>query len=95
MNKIMRVMGKRGRITIPYEIRCALGIGSNDILSFSAKKNVITVTKEKLCTNCADEKRYNLRAFVDSLSANEKVAVWAYLSHLKNAGKIRYREGKE
>lgn len=88
MNKILRIMGKRGRITIPYEIRCAMGIGSNDILSFSARDNVITVTKEKLCTNCADEKRYNLKAFVDSLSAHEKIAVLAYLSHLKQSGKM-------
>lgn len=40
--KIVRVLGKRGRITIPYEIRVRNKIGNNDILSFEEKdKNTI------------------------------------------------------
>ena len=35
--KIVRVLGKRGRITIPYEIRVRNKIGYNDILSFEEK----------------------------------------------------------
>jgi len=34
MNKIYKVLGKRGRITIPYEIRMEKGFSYNDILSF-------------------------------------------------------------
>ena len=34
-NTIYRVMGKRGRITIPYEFRQQVGFGYNDILSFT------------------------------------------------------------
>ena len=49
--KIVRVLGKRGRITIPYEIRVRNKIGYNDILSFEEKdKNTIIVRKEKLCS---------------------------------------------
>lgn len=35
--KIVRVLGKRGRITIPYQIRVRNKIGYNDILSFEEK----------------------------------------------------------
>ena len=34
MNKIYRNLGKRGRTTIPYEIRVRLGLRHNDLLSF-------------------------------------------------------------
>lgn len=54
--KIVRVLGKRGRITIPYEIRVRNKIGYNDILSFEEKdKNTIIVRKEKLCGGCTPE----------------------------------------
>lgn len=38
--KIIRVLGKRGRITIPYEIRVRNKIGYNDILSFEEQDEV-------------------------------------------------------
>ena len=48
MRKIVRVLGKRGRITIPYEIRIRNNIGYNDILSFEEKDaNTIILRKEK------------------------------------------------
>ena len=48
--KIVRVLGKRGRITIPYEIRVRNKIGYNDILSFEEKDaNTIILKKERLC----------------------------------------------
>ena len=35
MLKIYRVLGKKGRITIPYEIRQRIGFRYNDVLSFT------------------------------------------------------------
>lgn len=32
--KTYRILGKRGRITVPYEIRCKVGFKQNDVLSF-------------------------------------------------------------
>lgn len=47
MRKIVRVLGKRGRITIPYEIRIRNNIGYNDILSFEEKDaNTIILKKD-------------------------------------------------
>ena len=54
--KIVRVLGKRGRITIPYEIRVRNKIGYNDILSFEEKDaNTIILKKERLCGGCTPQ----------------------------------------
>ena len=74
MRKIVRVLGKRGRITIPYEIRIRNNIGYNDILSFEEKDaNTIILKKEKLCGGCTPE------CFdeVDDLSI-ESVSAYSY-----------------
>lgn len=55
MNPIYRIMGRRGRITIPYETRLRVGFSYNDILSFTEApdgKSVI-VKRERICDNCA------------------------------------------
>ena len=55
MKAIYRIMGKRGRITIPYETRVKVGFAYNDILSFvegSDGKSVV-VSRERICDNCA------------------------------------------
>ena len=50
MNKIYRVLGKKGCITIPYEIRKQCGIGYNDILSFQVKdSDSVIIRKETVC----------------------------------------------
>ncbi len=52
-NTIYRVMGKRGRITIPYEFRQQVGFGYNDILSFTRQDdNTVIVKREKVCDDC-------------------------------------------
>lgn len=54
-NTIYRVMGKRGRITIPYEFRQQVGFGYNDILSFTKQDdNTVIVKREKICDNCSN-----------------------------------------
>ena len=51
-NTIYRVMGKRGRITIPYEFRQQVGFGYNDILSFTKQDdNTVIVKREKTGMN--------------------------------------------
>ena len=50
MTKPIKILGKRGRVTIPYEIRQALGFTDNDILSFTAQPDgTLLVRREKLC----------------------------------------------
>ena len=43
MKKLFRILGKRGRITIPYEIRQRVGFSYNDVLSFTEADDGRTV----------------------------------------------------
>lgn len=86
--KIVRVLGKRGRITIPYEIRVRNGIGYNDILSFEEQdKNTIIVKKEKLCGGCAPEcfdeaEDISIEDFLDSLTPEQQRKATIHLNLL-------------
>ena len=87
-NTIYRVMGKRGRITIPYEFRQQVGFGYNDILSFTHQDdNTVIVKREKICDNCKRQEApptasnsadagVTLRELLDSLTpAQQKAAI--------------------
>ena len=80
MTKLYRVLGKRGRITIPYEIRQRVGFSYNDVLSFTEAPDgrTVTVKREKICDNCSGTKtadkeaEMTLEDFLDSLSAEQQ-----------------------
>lgn len=88
MLKIYRVLGERGRITIPYEIRQQIGFKYNDVLSFTQQDDgSVVVRREKLCDNCQYleeefEENYTLEDFLDSLSEEEQRDALIYLSLL-------------
>ena len=53
MIRLFRVLGKRGRITIPFEIRQRIGFEYNDVLSFTQQDDgSVVVRREKICDNC-------------------------------------------
>ena len=80
MAKMFRVLGKRGRITIPYEIRQRVGFANNDILSFAESPDgrTVIVKREKICDNCRDE--VTLADFLDTLSEEQQRAALIHLS---------------
>lgn len=88
MNKMYRVLGKRGRITIPFEIRQRVGFQYNDVLSFSESPDgrTVTVKREKICDNCKPEPNtcndaeVTLLDFLNSLPDKQQKAALAYLS---------------
>ena len=88
MLKIYRVLGKKGRITIPYEIRQRIGFRYNDVLSFTQQDDgSVLVRKEKICDNCNElaeefEENYILEDFLDSLSEEEQKDALLHLSLL-------------
>ena len=50
MMRTLRILGKRGRITVPYEIRQRLGFRPNDVLSFQIMDDrTVLVRQERLC----------------------------------------------
>ncbi len=90
MSKLYRILGKRGRVTIPYEIRQRVGFVYNDVLSFTEQDDrTVVVRREKICDNCrssqkAPAKNQNegitLLEFLDGLSVNEQRAALIHLS---------------
>ena len=52
MEKILKILGKKGRITIPLEIRQEMGLAYNDVISFERSGDAVTVRREKICDGC-------------------------------------------
>ncbi len=89
MAKLFRVLGKRGRITIPYEIRQRVGFSYNDVLSFteSGDGRTVTVKREKICDNCkaapavpVEDDEVTLFDFLNGLSTAQQRAALVHLS---------------
>ena len=89
MRKLYRILGKRGRITIPYEIRRRAGFQYNDVLSFTEQDGrTIMVRREKICDNCKETQSpvskqaagITLLQFLDGLSKSEQRAALIHLS---------------
>ena len=82
MATMYRILGKRGRITIPIEMRMRVGFAQNDLLSFSETEDgkAVLVRREKICDNCnspltaANDKEMTLLEFLDGLSDAEQHA---------------------
>lgn len=87
MAKMFRVLGKRGRITIPYEIRQRVGFKHNDVLSFTetADGRTVIVRREKICDDCksvVQKDEVTLLDFLNSLSDEQQRAALVHLSVL-------------
>lgn len=87
MSKMYRILGKRGRITIPYEIRQHVGFRYNDVLSFeeSVDGRSVVVKREKICDNCKGEQSFKddkvtLFDFLNGLSPEQQHAALVHLS---------------
>lgn len=88
MNKMYRILGKRGRITIPYEMRKRVGFEYNDVLSFaeSGDGRTIIVKREKICDNCkgaelaVGDDEVTLLDFLNGLSEAQQHAALIHLS---------------
>ena len=88
MLRLFRVLGKKGRITIPFEIRQRIGFRYNDVLSFTElDDSSVLVRREKICDNCKEleeyfEENFTLEDFLDSLSEEEQRDALIHLSLL-------------
>ena len=89
MTKMFRILGKRGRVTIPEEIRKRVGFRYNDVLSFSEAPDgrSVIVKREKICDNCkditvpkAEANEVTLFDFLNGLSAEQQRAALVHLS---------------
>lgn len=87
MTKLLRVLGKRGRITIPYEIRQKLGFSHNDLLSFTEGNDgrTVIIRRERIC-DCEKANRQKkkeevtLYDFLNNLTPAQQRAALVHLS---------------
>lgn len=89
--EIYRILGKRGRITIPYAIRQSIGFSYNDVLSFRQNGNAVTIKREKICDGCAKSigsghENINLSDFLNQLSPQMQKEALKYLLEKNNGG---------
>ena len=84
---VRRVIGIRGRITIPYHIRETLGIKYNDVLSFSVSEEpkTITITKLDICNNCnekviAESRMKEFKSFLKDFSEEEFKRAYEFMN---------------
>lgn len=86
--KLYRILGKRGRVTIPYEIRQRVGFKYNDVLSFTEQDDrTVIVRREKVCDECREqEEKASLQEFLAGLTREQQEEVFIGLSKLWAAG---------
>ena len=95
MLKTYRVLGKKGRIPIPFATRLRIGFRYNDVLSFTEfDDSSVVVRKEKICNNCNEfaeefEENFTLEDFLDSLSEEEQRDALIHLSLLWAENKVK------
>lgn len=54
--KTLRILGKRGRVTVPQEVRNEIGLERGDVVSFAVMDaDSVLVKRERLCDNCVTE----------------------------------------
>lgn len=85
-----KVLGKRGRITIPLESRIKMGFEANDILAIEERDdNTLIIRKEKVCGHCNSSdvqpmakptNETTLLQFLSGLSTAEQRAALVHLS---------------
>ena len=67
--KTYRVLGQKGRTTIPLSIRMRLGLRCGDVLSFDEDNGVVIVRKEKICDRCKEKRILPDHSDADSFSS--------------------------
>lgn len=103
--KIFRILGKRGRVTIPYEIRQRVGFKYNDVLSFTESPDgrTVVIKRERICDcdlNGKNEQKgkkndeVTLFDFLNGLSEEQQHAALVHLS-IKWAEKRTKKENLE
>lgn len=84
--KLYRVLGREGKITIPYAMRQHIGFGESDIVSFELVScDAVLVRRERILSRDGvpvDADMPSLKDFLESLSEEEQYASLVHLSVL-------------
>lgn len=92
--KIYRILGKEGNITIPYMMRFHIGFQPGDVVSFKqVSEDAVLICRERLQERKDPPKDLlELREFLDGLSESQQRTARCYLSILCTDGKAGGKE---
>lgn len=92
--KIYRILGREGNITIPCMIRFHIGFQPGDVVSFQqVTEDAVLVRRERLQERKEPPKDLlELREFLDGLSESQQRTARCYLSILCTDGKTGGKE---
>ncbi len=95
MKKIKRILGIKGRTTIPFSVRIGVGFKPGDVISFEAQQDgTVLLRKEPLCDKCREKIKENRREpelpeLLNRLSvAEQKTAFRLLAKRLSEAGEL-------
>lgn len=95
MKKVYRILGIKGRTTIPLPLRVGCGFKTGDIISFEVRKDgTVLLRKEQPCDRCreqikADRREPTLTEVLDGIPVAEQKAAFRYLAkRLSEAGEL-------
>ena len=95
MKKIFRILGRRGRITIPFEIRQKVGFKQDDVLSFTESEDgrTVIVRRERIfdCQKSGQVNADNEMTLFDFLNSRTPKQQRAALIHLS----VKWAEAQE
>ena len=88
--KTLRILGKRGRVTIPQEVRDALGMTRGDVVSFAViNQDSAIVKRERICDGCSAEPPQMIKLLVQAMhqaeNCPESQRAFTYLTSLSPA----------
>ena len=92
--KIYRILGREGNITIPHLLRFHIGFQPGDVVSFQqVTEDAVLIRRERLQERKDPPKDLlELREFLDGLSESQQRTARCYLSILCTDGKTGEKE---
>ena len=87
-NKIYRIIGNEGRVTIPHQLRQCAGLVSHTVVSFElVSEDTVVVRREQLKDQAdAPTEMPSLRELLESLSPEQQEAARCYLAVYRLGG---------
>lgn len=93
-NKIYRIIGNEGRVTIPHQMRLCAGLLSNTVVSFElVSGDAVLVRREQLKNQAESQTEMpSLKELLEGLTDSQRSAAQCYLAILCSANG---NEGKD
>ena len=90
INKIYRIIGNEGRVTIPHQLRQCAGLVSHTVVSFELVSEDTVVVRREQLKDQADvpAEMPSLRELLESLTPEQQEAARCYLALYRLGGNL-------